>query len=344
MHIVLLGPYPPPHGGVQTHIVALREYLTARGDSCSVVNITRHRTATEPGVHHPTSALGLLAVLRSLRPDVVHLHVGGALPGRVLALALACTQLAPRSVFTFHSGGYPSSPEGRSASPNSLRGWILRRFDHVIAVNQEVGALFQRYGVQPERMSVIEPHSVGALPALRPEDERPAIDAFVRDHAPLLLSVGLLEPEYDVPTQIRALEALRRTNPGAGLLLIGAGSLEAELRELIAASPAREHILLTGDVPHRRTLRAIAFCSALLRTTLYDGDAISVREALALGTPVIATDNGMRPAGVHLVPLGSEAALQAMIVRALAAPRAAVTDASQISRENLARAAATYAA
>src|SRR5438105_8526009 len=40
-----------------------------------------------------------------------------------------------------------------------------------------------------------------------------------------------------------------------------------------------------------RSLRAIADADVLLRTTLYDGDAISVREALYLGTPVVATDN-----------------------------------------------------
>ena len=344
MHIVLLGPYPPPHGGVQTHIVALREYLLSRGDACSVINITRHRSAADPGVHHPTSALGVIALLRSLRPDVIHLHVGGPLPHRVLALALACTLLAPRSVFTFHSGGYPSSPEGRTAAPNTLRGWLLRRFDHVIAVNQELGTMFRRFGVRPGRLSVIEPHAVGALPALQPEDERPAIDRFAKEHAPLLLSVGLLEPEYDVPAQVRALESLRTTQPGAGLLLIGSGSLEQELRALIDASSARAHILLAGDVPHRRTLQAIASCSALLRTTLYDGDAISVREALALGTPVIATDNRMRPAGVHLVPLGSEAALNAALLRVLATPRTATGNTGQDSRENLAHVAATYGA
>ena len=50
--------------------------------------------------------------------------------------------------------------------------------------------------------------------------------------------------------------------------------------------------------------RSIAGARALLRTTLYYGDAISVREALWLGTPVIATDNGMRPEGVCLIPPG----------------------------------------
>ena len=62
------------------------------------------------------------------------------------------------------------------------------------------------------------------------------------------------------------------------------------------------HVLLYGDMPHAVTLRAMLECDMLLRTTLYDGDSVSVREALYIGTPVIATDNGMRPPGVHLIP------------------------------------------
>jgi glycosyltransferase involved in cell wall biosynthesis len=61
-------------------------------------------------------------------------------------------------------------------------------------------------------------------------------------------------------------------------------------------------VLLFGDMPHALTLRATLECDLLLRTTRYDGDSVSVREALYIGTPVIATDNGMRPEGVHLIP------------------------------------------
>ena len=57
------------------------------------------------------------------------------------------------------------------------------------------------------------------------------------------------------------------------------------------------------------TLRAMLECDVLLRTTLYDGDSVSVREALYIGTPVIATDNGMRADGIHLVPAGDAAKL-----------------------------------
>jgi glycosyltransferase involved in cell wall biosynthesis len=71
--------------------------------------------------------------------------------------------------------------------------------------------------------------------------------------------------------------------------------------------------MLCGDVPHAVTLQAISRSDVMLRTTLYDGDAVSVREALYVGTPVIATDNGMRPPGVQLIPKQDLQALTACI-------------------------------
>ncbi len=77
-------------------------------------------------------------------------------------------------------------------------------------------------------------------------------------------------------------------------------------------------MLLCGDVPHPLTVRLIAASDVFLRTTLYDGDSISVREALQLGVPVVATDNGMRPAGVHLIPRSDPEALRQAITTVLA--------------------------
>jgi hypothetical protein len=106
--------------------------------------------------------------------------------------------------------------------------------------------------------------------------------------------------------------------------MIGSGSLEDELRAQIAAQPYAEHLLLAGDLSHPATLRAIRDCRVLLRTTHYDGDALSVREALELGTPVIATDNGMRPPGCRLIPAPARAeSLCAQIEAELGRPHVA---------------------
>ena len=88
--------------------------------------------------------------------------------------------------------------------------------------------------------------------------ELPApLDRFRAAHRPLLLTVGLLEPEYDLPLQIDVLGEVRKRLPQAGLAIIGSGSLESELRERIQSKPWAEHILLAGDVPHGATLKAI---------------------------------------------------------------------------------------
>jgi glycosyltransferase involved in cell wall biosynthesis len=301
MRVVELGPYPPPHGGVQTNLVAIRQYLRRNGHSCDAINLTRFRREDADGVYYPTGAAALMRLLWRLPADVLHLHFGGALTPRLVGLALFCTLLPGRkTVLTLHSGGYPGSPEGRTAGPATLRGFVLRRLDGLIAVNAEIAALFARFGARPERIRTI-------LPFVVPPPDRslplpPRLAAFLNAHSPALLTVGLLEPEYDLPTQIRVMAEILDRYPRAGLLIAGAGSLEQPLRAQIASTPYRDHVLLYGDMPHAVTLRATLECDLLLRTTLYDGDSVSVREALYIGTPVIATDNGMRPEGVRLVP------------------------------------------
>jgi glycogen synthase len=313
---VQLGPYPPPHGGVQTNLVAIREYLRARGILCAVINITRHRREEADDVYYPNSAWELICDLFRHRYNIVHLHIGGIMPLRVLALALVCTSVPwAKAILTFHSGGYPSSIEGRRAKHRSFRGFVLRRFDFVIGVNQEIIDFYVKLGISESRTRLIPPHSV-ALTRIAGQLEEP-LASFFAAHERILVSVCGLEPEYDVSRQIEVMAHVLQRLPNTGLAIIGAGSLETSLREQIRTTPYGRHVLLCGDVPHDITLRAIADADILLRTTLYDGDAISVREALYLGTPVIATDNGMRPGGVELVPIGDTQALGDSIERRL---------------------------
>jgi glycogen(starch) synthase len=317
MRVLEIGPYPPPQGGVQTNLVDIRNYLRKQGCSCEVINITRHRRQDADGVYYPNNALELLWLLLRLRYDVLHLHIGGHLSARLQALGVVCSLMpGSKTVLSFHSGGYPSSPPGKTAGPRTLRGWVLRRFDGVIAVNREIADLYGKFGVPAARVRLIPPHAVSP-----PADATPLpheLARFFAERQPRLTTVGLLEPEYDLPLQIDGMAKVLERHPNAGLAILGSGSLEGTLRERIAAKPYRDRILLCGDVDHEATLRAIARSDAVLRTTLYDGDSVSVREALALGTPVIATDNGMRPAGVRLIPVREPAQLLEAIEAALA--------------------------
>ncbi len=320
MKVLQLGPYPPPNGGVQTHIAALVEFLRQNGVTCDVMNLTRFRRPSANGIFYPSNSVEVLAHLLSHGYDVIHLHIGGRIFLRQLGLAIACSGLPKtHSVLTFHSGGYPSSDEGRSAHPRTLRAFALRRFDRIIAVNAEIATFFARLGVRPDRIRLISPHAPPARVGA-PAELPPAVEKFFVDHQPLLITVGLLEPEYDLALQIEAMKFVREKWPKAGLLIAGSGSLHEALRRQIDQQTYAEHILLFGDLPHAATLEAITRADLMLRTTWYDGDALSVREALHFGLPVIATDNGMRPAGVQLIPSRDLGKLLAAIEEALAKP------------------------
>jgi len=320
MKVLQLGPYPPPHGGVQSNLVALRRFLRKQGIPCAVINITRHRKPEGDEVYYPRNAFGLLQLLLRLRYDILHLHIGGMLTRRLVRLAYVCS-LVPgtRSVVTFHSGGYPSTLEGQQARPKSFAGFVFRRLDALIGVNPEIIDFFARLGVPAERRHLIYPHAL-VEDQTAPSFPEP-LHSFFERHRPVLISVGLLESEYQLNLQVDVLESVRRAFPRSGLIMIGSGSLESELRRTIQSKPYAEHILLTGDVPHPITMEAIRESHVMLRTTLYDGDAVSVREALYVGTPVIATDNRMRPAAVRLIPKSDATMLAKAIIETLAEPK-----------------------
>jgi glycosyltransferase involved in cell wall biosynthesis len=313
MHVVQLGPYPPPEGGISRNILAIREHLQKNGHQCSVIATAKSSKITpEPEVYHPKNPLQLIKLLAKLKFDVLHVHVGGDIPLRVLILLLVCALFGrKKSVFTLHSGGY-ALEKVKTAKPFSPTGFVFRRFLRIIAVNSLMIKMFENFGVKKERLRLILPF------ALQKPDESVEIPANLREfaekHEPFLLSVSLLEEEYDLPLQIEALEKVLEKLPNAGLMIAGSGSLENELKQSIAGKNYAEKIYLAGDVEHKFVLHLTNNCDILLRTTKFDGDAISIREALHLETPVIATDNGMRPKGVHLIPIHDAEALAEKIV------------------------------
>lgn len=300
MRVVQLGPLPPPHGGVSTNLKAIHGLLISRGHNASIIAITSSsQTENVANAYKPRSAFQLLNLLLTLDFDIVHFHVGGDFSLRLAVLMLLCGILpGKKSLVTFHSGGY--ALEGiRFAKPMSIRGIAFRSVDFLIGVNSQMLEMFRAYGASETKMSLILPFSLH-WPDSNVEVPRKLLD-FANANTPFLLSVGGLEPEYAHAFMIDAMETVLRKLPDAGLMIVGAGSLANKLREQIASKEYSERILLVNDIEHDVVLHLIEKSDILLRLTQYDGDAISVREALFLGTPVIATDNGMRPDRVNLV-------------------------------------------
>ena len=303
MHVLQLGPYPPPEGGINRNMLAIREELQTNGHQCSIIATSKSTKITnENGVYHPSNPQELIKLLQKIKCDVLHLHVGGEITKRVLGLIAVCAFFGRgKSVLTIHSGGYPSSKEGKSAKKNSIRGAIFRQFEKIITVNPLIAGVFEKYGIAKEKIKVVYPfvHRNPDPTVKIPEK----LKEFAEKHSPFLVTVCLLEDTYDLFMQIDAMEKVLEKLPDAGLMIAGSGSLENDLNKAISSKSYANRIFIAGDVEHKITLHLIKKADILLRTTKFDGDAIAVREALFLDTPVIATDNGMRPEGVNLIPI-----------------------------------------
>ncbi len=124
---------------------------------------------------------------------------------------------------------------------------------------------------------------------------------------PYILYLGTLEPRKNVEALVAACERLwarRRSRPDL-VLAGGLGWKTAALHRRIARSPYRDKIHLPGYAPHDVARDLYRAAEAFVYPSLCEGFGLPVLEAMACGTPVVAST---APA---LVEVGGDAALYA---------------------------------
>jgi glycosyltransferase involved in cell wall biosynthesis len=236
-------------------------------------------------------------------------------------MVLACgvaARGASGTVLTLHSGMVPEFLGG-GAYRRALARTSLRHYQRVVCVNLEIRDALAALGVGAERLVVAPAY----LPARRPQISLPArLRDWLGQHSPVLSTALFFRPEYGLELLIVALRHLRRRYPRLGCLILGSGSPAetSTLEQQLTRDGMADWALLTGDVSHALCLELMSRSNLFVRPTLVDGDAISVREALALGIPVVASDVGTRPEGVVLFRRGDATAAVAAIERALEQP------------------------
>ena len=134
---------------------------------------------------------------------------------------------------------------------------------------------------------------------------------------PVILGVGELGFRKDFATLVRAFARVRRQRP-CRLVILGRGRRKAELEGLVGELGVAADFDLPGFHPNPYAFMARAGLFVL--SSRWEGMPVVLVEALACGTPVVATDCPSGPAevlaGGHcgaLVPVGDDAAMAAAI-------------------------------
>jgi len=201
--------------------------------------------------------------------------------------------------------------------------WTARRAGRLIAPSSAVASDILRYlHVDPARIRVIaEAPRAGLAPATAE-----AVSVY-RSRAGLpdryLLCLGTAEPGKRAIDALRALPAIVERAPDVVLALAGnPGRLSRALQREVSSLGVERNVAFLGYVPDEDLPALLTGAAALVFPSLYEGFGLPPLEAMACGTPVIASDapamSEVLRGAANSVPLGSPAAIARIALKLLA--------------------------
>ena len=325
--ILQISSYPPPRAGWAVRVEFLKRQLVAEGHDCVVLNIGTSRMIPSP--EYETVMSGSDYIRKVWRFCALgylpHVHVNGSTKkGLVLSLLAEAISLlfGRRVVLTFHAG-VDQEFFPRPKAPHMVPAyWLMFKLAKTIICNNEaVKRLIAQYGVRAAKIVPIPAFSVQYMQE-RTADLPPEADDFLARFPAVLFAYIRFRPTFFVPDLIEGFARVAAARPDVGLLLCGdPGHSEENLPDRVARQIAdaglQDRVRIIGDLTHEQFLGVLSRSAFYVRTPVSDGVASSVLESLSLGTPVIAAENGSRPAGVITYPATDSEALGRVVLDAL---------------------------
>ncbi len=277
---------------------------------------------------------------RVLKGAVVHLNL--AFPfGKYQLVGAVLARLRSRRVVAVHH--LVISPAQSNYSPIARRIWgklfplYVRLCQRNVALSEENRrSLSQHYGLPFQRIDLI--HNGANLEVFRPRPSETAAAVKARlgqelagedwsKGIELVCAVGRLNVQKGFRHLIEAAAQVVERCPQARFVIAGDGELRDELNNLIMQQNLEKHFFLVGWREQRELAEWLAASDLFVLSSLFEGFAFAVVEAMACGCAVVATRVGCVEEALtegetgYVVPTADSVALAAAIVRALKNPQ-----------------------
>lgn len=297
--LLFIGPAPQNIGGISIHI---RRLVGLVKNNYVIDYIDEGHTRYE-GVFNLRSGNVFKYVRKVCTADIVHIH-SGIWQTRALHISVCALLLRKKVLVTVHRDPNIEPHTG-------LTKWLLSRCDFAILVNQEGYNTMKRSG---RCKYVLQP---AFLPPVM--DEEPQLPKGItqwidggrgKENSYLMCSNAwnlVMHDGQDLYGLDQCIEAMIKLKNEKGknyyLIFVVASNTEqqermANYKKQITENGLSDNILVWEESVS--FVRLLQHCDLVLRTTNTDGDAVSIREALYFGKPVLASDVVKRPNGVNL--------------------------------------------
>lgn len=203
-----------------------------------------------------------------------------------------------RTILTTHDVApfrFPGRRLGVSGLAWKLAWQGVKRARHIIVVSSFTATELQKYlGLPAERFCVVHQ---GVSPDFHPhtQAESAAIrQRFLREGERMLLHVGHTQPRKNLPTLLQALALLRQQGIQGILVQIG-GQADASQKQLVQELELEQVVHFVGYVPDQDLATFYSAADVFVFPSLYEGFGMPVLEAMACGTPVVASNAASLP-------------------------------------------------
>lgn len=306
--------------GIAVDLVVVRaegEYIPAIPNNVRLVNLRLRRTLLSiPSMVRYLQKERPAAVLSAL----VHVNIAAVLAARLSGRSQRIV-VSERNTISIDS---MTTPTLGVRIAHWLVPWLYPRADAIVAVSAGVAEDLASFcGMALERITVINnPVVTPNLAALAQE----AVDHpwLATTGPPVILGVGRLAFQKNFQILIEAFARVLSVRP-ARLIILGEGPQRPELEAQIRRLQLFDSVALPGFVSNPYSYMSRA--SVYVLSSRWEGSPNALVEAMACGTPVVATDCRSGPAEIlaggqygHLVPVADANALAKAIIETLENP------------------------
>lgn len=290
MRICLVGPVPPPYGGMSVQTLQLGDLLRKEGLEVITLPVNfpfpkwLHFVDKLKYIRATVRLFFYFVVLFRMlrRVDLIHILSNSYLNFFLYTTpALIVAKFYGRKVIINYRGGLAREFLAKYK-------WAACRFfrsaDAIIVPSEFLVDVFKEYGYMP----YIVPNVID-LGRFFNQEIRDPLNGPIR-----LLVVRNLEKIYNVGCAIRAFHYIQKAFPQAKLILVGEGTEERALKRIVS-NMKLEGVVFGGRVHHQDLPKVYKEATVVLNPSDADNFPISVLEALASGVPLVSTNVGGIP-------------------------------------------------